>query len=85
MGTSLVLAAGAGCLGAVALSATNSPPAAATTVTVDVATGPTGPAGPTGPTGPSGLAECPTGFVFGNLVINAPGGQTTIFTCIKGK
>jgi hypothetical protein len=68
------------------------------TVTIDVATGPTGPAGPAGPKGdqgpagpkgdpgppgPSGAQTCPPGFTSGNLVINHPGGQTTIRTCIK--
>jgi len=85
MGTSAILAASAGALGAVALSASNSP-TPTKTVTINVATGPTGPKGdigPTGPAGPAGLSECPTGFSFGDLVINHPGGQTVIFTCIK--
>ena len=52
-------------------------------------TGPAGPkgdkgdVGPAGPQGPAGATQCPTGFVEGVLVINHPGGQTTIFTCIK--
>ena len=48
--------------------------------------GPAGPAGPkgnTGPTGPAGGTDCPAKFEFGELVINHPGGQVTIFTCIK--
>lgn len=62
------------------------------TVTINVATGPRGPAGPAGPKGDTGPAgppgkdggeKCPDGFSFGDLVINHPGGQTTIFTCIK--
>jgi len=44
--------------------------------------GDTGATGPKGDTGPAGLA-CPSGFSEGLLVINHPGGQTTIFTCIK--
>jgi len=44
--------------------------------------GPIGPIGPVGPQGPAGLA-CPTGYSEGDLVINHPGGQTTIFTCLK--
>jgi len=39
--------------------------------------------GPTGPPGPAGGTDCPTGFEFGELVINHPGGQVTLFTCIK--
>lgn len=45
--------------------------------------GPTGPAGPPGPQGPAGSLVCPGGFSPGNLVINAPGGQVTLFTCLK--
>jgi len=46
--------------------------------------GPQGERGPTGPQGPPGNGEsCPTGFEFGILVINHPGGQVTIATCIK--
>jgi hypothetical protein len=51
--------------------------------------GPQGPAGPPGPTGPQGPAgpsngpSCPAGYSEGVLVINHPGGQTSIFTCIK--
>lgn len=61
------------------------------TVTINVATGPTGPAGPKGdqgepgpqgPPGPSGATTCPTGYSFGVLKINAPGGQVTLFTCL---
>lgn len=55
-------------------------------------TGPTGPQGPkgdTGPVGPQGPPgtgngfTCPDGFTPGTLVINHPGGQTTIYTCLK--
>lgn|SRR5215471_2160615 len=42
-----------------------------------------GPPGPPGPAGTSGETTCPTGYSHGVLVINHPGGQTTIFTCIK--
>ena len=46
--------------------------------------GPQGPAGPRGPAGPAGsVADCPSGYQTGELVINHPGGQTTILTCIK--
>lgn len=43
--------------------------------------GPPGPAGPTGPAGSAGLA-CPDGFSPGTLVINAPGGHVTTYTCL---
>jgi hypothetical protein len=68
------------------------------TVTIDVGKGekgdpgPAGPAGPPGPQGPAGPKgepgepggrTCPNGFVNGRLVINHPGGQTTIATCVE--
>jgi hypothetical protein len=93
----LTLAAGSGYLTSIALSQ-QEPPVATKTVTIDVATGPKGDTGPkgekgdpgprgpqglTGPEGPPGGLVCPLGFSFANLVINAPGGQVTIFTCLK--
>jgi hypothetical protein len=47
--------------------------------------GPAGPPGPKGDQGPKGDAglECPSGYDPGELVINHPGGQTTIWTCLK--
>jgi|SRR5262245_6251831 len=45
--------------------------------------GPKGDAGATGATGPAGGTTCPTGFSHGVLVINHPGGQVTLFTCLK--
>jgi hypothetical protein len=45
--------------------------------------GPPGPKGDTGPQGPSGAVSCPSGFVPGDVVINHPGGQVTIYGCIK--
>src|SRR5262245_22945068 len=45
--------------------------------------GPAGPRGTTGPQGPAGGLECPSGFSPGDLVINHPGGQVTLFTCLK--
>jgi len=42
-----------------------------------------GPVGPAGPQGPAGGTTCPSGFSHGNLVINHPGGQVTLFTCLK--
>jgi hypothetical protein len=65
------------------------------TVTVDVATGPTGPPGPEGPPGPRGPTgpegppgppgdfSCLTAYSPGILVINHPGGQVKIYTCIE--
>ena len=79
----LVLAGGAGFLTATA--AFSQAPEPTRTVTVDVATGPTGPegpAGPTGPVGPAGGQSCPTKYSPGILVINAPGGQVKIYTCL---
>lgn len=61
------------------------------TVTIDVATGPQGEQGPpgppgpkgdTGPAGPAGLT-CLTGFSAGILVINHPGGQVRVYTCLE--
>jgi hypothetical protein len=49
--------------------------------------GPVGPKGDTGPQGPQGEpggTTCPTGYDFGRVVINHPGGQVTLFTCFKG-
>jgi len=45
--------------------------------------GEAGPAGPQGPPGPGGGLACPNGFSPGTLVINAPGGHATIYTCLK--
>jgi len=54
--------------------------------------GPTGPRGDQGPAGPEGDKgdqgapggqTCPDGFSLADVVINHPGGQTTLFTCVK--
>jgi hypothetical protein len=77
--------AGAGGLGTAAVVAQTGAQTPTKTVTVDVGTGeqgPAGPAGPAGPRGPAGAVECPKGSEFGKLVINAPGGQVSIYTCI---
>ena len=82
----LVLMAGAGAFAATALTASNQQATTTTTISITQGpTGPTGPAGPTGPQGPQGDAglACPTGYVEGDLVINHPGGQVTLFTCLK--
>lgn len=39
--------------------------------------------GPQGSKGDPGEVACPTGFSNSNLVINHPGGQVTLHTCIK--
>jgi hypothetical protein len=50
--------------------------------------GPAGPAGPAGPVGPPGTggggpcAGAPPGYSAGILVINTPGGQTSLWTCL---
>lgn len=83
---SLLLAGGAGFLTAQALSQGGP----TKTVTIDVGKGtqgPRGPAGPkgdAGPQGPPGGIQCPAGYALIDLVINHPGGQTTILTCEKG-
>ena len=49
--------------------------------------GPAGPKGDKGEPGPKGEpgdpADCPNGFEFANLIINHPGGQETLFVCVK--
>jgi hypothetical protein len=85
LSVTIVLAAGAGVLAAVALGATSQAPAR--TVTIDVATGPQGPPGPKGDPGEPGLPgaeSCPDGYTFSAIVFNAPGGQQQIATCLKG-
>src|SRR5215831_2376089 len=77
----LGLAVSTGFLSAYALGSSGILPAK--TVTINVATGPTGPKGDIGPTGPTGGVNCPSGFTQGLLVINHPGGQTSIWTCLK--
>jgi hypothetical protein len=54
------------------------------TITVkDGEPGPAGPPGPKGEKGEPGGQTCPSGFVNGRLVINHPGGQVTIATCME--
>jgi hypothetical protein len=80
---------GAGGLAAAAIAASQGAPLPTKTVTINVATGPQGPPGPkgdTGPQGPPGVAglECLAGYNPGILVINHPGGQTKVYTCLEG-
>ena len=81
---SISLAGVAGFGASVALSQGPSQPQK--TVTISVHNGATGPAGPRGPTGAAGVGggpeACPAGSKFGKLVINHPGGQVAILTCI---
>lgn len=77
---------GAGGLAAAAISQSGAP-APTKTVTINVATGATGPQGPPGPPGPKGdpgTFECLAGYSPGILVINHPGGQTKVYTCLEG-
>jgi len=75
---------GAGGLAAAAVSQ-SSAPQPTKTVTVNVGTGPVGPPGPAGPSGPAGNFECIMGYSPGILVINHPGGQTKVYTCLEGQ
>src|SRR5262245_56828440 len=83
----LVLAGSSGFFAATALGVGSQAPTR--TVTVHVGTGEQGPPGPPGPPGPQGpkgepgAQSCPVGFSHGVLVLNAPGGQVTIATCLK--
>lgn len=76
----LLLAAGAGY--AYATSSSSAPPVR--TVTVTLRNGATGATGARGPTGPAGATSCPDGFAAGVLVVNHPGGQVRLFTCLDG-
>lgn len=86
---SLALAGSAGILTAVALGGGAPPPTRTVTVNIPTSTGaqgpagPPGPAGPQGPPGPAGGFDCLTGYSPGILQINAPGGQVSIYTCLK--
>jgi hypothetical protein len=94
-----LLAGGSGYLASEALTAGSQDAQVTTTINLATGeSGPPGPAGPTGeqgpagekgppgpigPTGSAGAVTCPPNFIEGELVINHPGGQVTIFTCIK--
>jgi len=45
--------------------------------------GPKGATGPAGPQGPPGDFSCIAGYSPGILVLNAPGGQVRIYTCLQ--
>jgi hypothetical protein len=82
----------AGASGYLASTALGTEAQATRTVTINLATGSRGPAGPQGPAGPAGPKgdrgpaglACPSGYSPGKLVINHPGGQTGIWTCLEG-
>lgn len=38
--------------------------------------------GPAGPPAPPGVVVCPSGYLLGRVVINHPGGQVAVWTCI---
>jgi len=78
---SLLLAGVSGFMVASAIGATAPPPEK--TVTVTIPNNATGPTGPTGATGPEGGITCPTGFVPGVLIVNHPGGQVSVYACLK--
>ena len=84
LGAAAVFAASAGFFVSQAFSAGTQAPTRTVTVSVENgATGPQGPKGEPGPPGPAGSISCPKGFSEGDLVINHPGGQVTLFTCLK--
>jgi hypothetical protein len=75
----------AGASGYFASTAIGGAAQATRTVTVNIPIGQPGPKGdpgPVGPRGPAGLA-CPSGYSAGKLVINAPGGQVGLWTCLE--
>jgi len=89
LAAAVALAGSAGYFAAVAIGIGQQAPT--TTVTVNIPTGETGPKGDTGPAGPPGpkgdpgspgAESCPTGSTFQAVKFNAPGGQTTIWTCV---
>jgi hypothetical protein len=90
LASALALTAGSGFLAAEAISQIGDEPTK--TVTVDVGTGAQGPPGPVGPAGPRGEPgpqgppgefSCIAGYSPGILVINAPGGQVKLYTCLE--
>jgi len=78
--SALVLAGASGFLAAQAISQNDTP---TKTVTITLKDGTPGPQGPKGDKGdPGDPTQCPTGYVYGKLVINHPGGQATILSCM---
>ena len=89
LGAALAFAGSAGFLATKALGIGTQEPTQTVTINIPTGTGAEGPAGPAGPPGPQGPAgspgaeSCPSGYTFSAVVINAPGGQHTIATCLK--
>jgi hypothetical protein len=86
----LALAGGTGYLTSQALSSGTQTPTRTVTISLtNGAQGPPGPPGPPGakgdpgPPGPAGSESCPAGYDFAAVVINTPGGQHQIATCLK--
>lgn len=88
LGVAIALAAGSGLLTATAvLGSSDQAPTRTTTITLTNGEkgepGAAGPPGPPGQNGTPGAEGCPTGSTFEALVVNHPGGQVEIWTCIK--
>lgn len=79
----LVFTGAGGFMAATALSQTDEVPTREITIE-NGERGPAGPPGPQGEKGEPGGTTCPEGYVFGRLIINHPGGQEVIFTCLEG-
>src|SRR4029077_11000871 len=88
MGASAALAVATGFFAASVIGSSFQAPTETTTVNFPTGTGEAGPPGPPGPPGPKGdpgspgAESCPTGSTFKAVKFNAPGGQTTIWTCV---
>ena len=89
LAVALAFAGSAGFLATKALGIGTQQPTQTVTIDIPTNTGPQGPVGPAGPPGPKGdpgtpgAESCPPGYTFSAVVINAPGGQHQIATCLK--
>jgi hypothetical protein len=81
--TATTLGAGGKAARTVTLSVSNGEPGPRGPAGPQGERGPAGERGPVGPAGAKGEAVCPAGFETGDLVINHPGGQVVLFTCLK--
>jgi|SRR5262252_9422688 len=85
-----ILAAVAGFFASGVIGSVFQAPTETVTVNIPTGTGAQGPQGDPGPAGPKGdpgspgAESCPTGSTFKAVKFNAPGGQTTIWTCVAG-
>ena len=90
LAAAVVLAAGSGFLASKALGIGQQAPTATTTIDIPSGSTTPGPQGPPGPKGDKGdpgtpgAESCPTGSKFTAVVVNAPGGHTTLWTCVAG-